>query len=128
MSYLPLPLSIVCALLWIYLFSPIGLRLFGLRLPMAFYKRSADLRGLGLPRFILFYGMLTLGMAGFIYFVSNAFFEWRFSTAWALGFTPAPFNSGWRIFFTLVISMAFGIFMAWLAWDRPSRSDTSSGT
>jgi hypothetical protein len=128
MSYLPLPLSIVCALLWVYVFAPIALRLFGLRLPMAFYKRAEVLRGLGLGRFISFYGVLTCGVAGFIYFVSNAFFEWTFSTAWTLSFIPPLFNSAWRIFFIFVTSTAFGIFVAWCAWDRPSSSAASSRT
>jgi len=128
MSYLSLPLAIAASVLWVYFFAPIALRLFGLRVPIApFYERIEILRRLGFPRFISSYGLLTYGMAGFIYFISNAFFEWRFSGAWALGFVPLPFNAGSRMFFVLATSMAVGIFIAWLAWKRQESSATRSG-
>jgi|ERR1700690_200127 len=128
MSYLSLPLALAASVLWVYFLAPIGLRLCGLRLPIApFDERIKVLRGLGFPRFISFYGLLTYGMAAFVYFTSNAFFEWRFSAAWTSVFVPSPFNSGSRMLLLLAISMAFGIFVAWLAWKRPSSGATCSG-
>lgn len=128
MSYLSLPLALGGAVLWVYLFAPIAFRLFGIHVPIAsFYEPTEVLRGLGLARFITLYGVLTYAMAGFIYLVSNAFFEWRFSDAWALGFVPAPFNSIWRILLILVTSIAFGVLVAFLSWKRPSSSTTRLG-
>jgi len=128
MSYLWLPLALGGAVLWVYLFAPITFRLFGIRVPLAsFYDRIEVLRGLGLARFVMLYGVFTYSVAGFIYFVSNSFFEWRFSEAWALGFVPAPFNSIWRILLILVTSIIFGVIVAFLSWKRPSSSVTRLG-
>lgn len=118
MSYLSLPLSAAFALLWLYLIAPAGLRLVGLRVPLTINKRIEVLQGIGFPRFVLFYGVFTWGMAGFTFFVLNALFEWRFSAAWTLDFVPAPFNSPWRMAIMLVIWTAFGSLIAWSTWKR----------
>jgi hypothetical protein len=125
MSYFSLPLAITCMLLWVYLLVPIALRLFGVHAPLAFQKRIQVLRTLGVTRFVSSYGVLTCGMAALIFFASNAFFSWRFSEAWTLGFVPAPFNSAWRMLLIVVTCVALGVFLALLVWNRPS-SKTSS--
>ena len=120
MSYLPLLLSGTFSLLWLYLITPMVSRLFGLRVPTAISKRTEVLR------FLLLYGVFTWGMAGFTFFVLNAFFEWRFSIA-ALGFVPTPFSSPGRMLIMLVTWVAFGSLLPWLAWRRRSSSSTASG-
>lgn len=119
-------------------FENIGCPFLGLvRLGRAFQGAHATSRtasfwtipaSLGLPRFISFYAVPTPGTAGLIDFVSNVLFEWGFSTAWTLGFIPSPFNPACGIFFILETSMAFGIFIVWLAWNWPSSSAASSRT
>ena len=99
MNYLPLLLSGTFALLWLYLVTPMVSRLFGLRVPTAISKRTEVLRGVGFPRFLLLYGVFTWGMAAFTFFVSNAFFEWRFSTTGVRArlplFPASPFTNAW---------------------------------
>ena len=103
MNYLPLLLSMVAALLWVWVVAPLALLLVGLPLRVSWRERQNALRELGFLQYLFLHGVLTAGMAGFVFFMANALLEWRFSEAWAIGFIPAPFNSGWRMLFILSI-------------------------
>jgi hypothetical protein len=119
MRDLSLPISATFVLLWLYLIAPMGLRLFGLRVPLKINKRVEFLQRLDFPRFLLLYGVVTWGIAGFTYSVLYPLCEWRFSAAWEKhDFVPAPFNSPWRMLLVLVIWTSFGSFLACLAWKR----------
>jgi hypothetical protein len=126
MSYLSLPLSMACAFLWAIVVSPLALRLFGLPLRMNFQARRGALRKLGFGHFVFSFGVMTLGIAGLVFSVADAFLEWRFSEAWTLGAVPAPFNSAWRLLLIFATWLIAGIFFGWVSWKEPSNTSVPS--
>jgi hypothetical protein len=119
-SYAPLLLSLLCTLSWVYLIVPFILRSFGLSSPFGFQKRRQVLQQLSLPKFITWYGVLTCGIAYFVFFVSHSFFEWRLTTVWASGFVPMPFASGWRVLIMLFTAVVGGALLGWLSRPKPN--------
>lgn len=126
MSYLPLALSVICGLLWAYVGAPGMLRVLGLRLPIRWRERRDALRRLGFPQFVFSFGVMTCGMALFIFFIADAFLEWRFSEAWTIGFVPAPFNSAWRMLSIFAVWVFAGVFFGWVGWKNPSNASGSA--
>jgi hypothetical protein len=92
---------------------------------MALNKRSQALRG-GSFYLFLFYGVVTYGVAMFLFFASYIFFQWRFSDAWALGFVPVPFNSATRMLVLFGTSIGFGSLLGLGGWKRSSNGVSSS--
>ena len=122
-SHLPLFLAVICALFWVYFCVPVVSRLFGLRVPFGYQKRRKQFQQLSFARYFLLQGMMSFGMPLFVYLVANAFFEWRLSVAWKLGFTPSFFSSSWGIPFvgaTCAIAAALYTSFTW----RPKQADT----
>ncbi len=122
MNHLALPLSVICALVWAWIVAPLTLRVFGLRVPISWRERRDPLLKLGLIKYVLSFGVMTGGMASFVFFMANAFLEWRFSEAWATGFVPAPFNSGRSVLLILATWVLAGVVFGLLGWNTTSNT------
>jgi hypothetical protein len=123
MSHSPFLLATVFALLWAFVVAPLILRMFGFPLQISWSKRQDTLWKSGLPQYVLFYGVMTFGMAGFVFFMAYPLFQWRFSEAWAIvGFVPPPFNAWWRMLSDLAIWVLCGVWIGWVSRKRPSNT------
>ena len=125
MSTLSIVIAATCAFLWALVIAPLTSCIFGLPLLIGWRERNHRIRTLGFMHFVLFYGVITFGMAELVFFLGEAFLNWRLSEAWTIGFVPAPFNSGWRILLMFTTSMACGILFGWSKWKKPITSTSS---
>jgi hypothetical protein len=112
MSYL---IAAVCALSWAYIAAPLASRLFGIRMPISWRERWSALQRLRLAPFIFSYGVLTFGMSGFVFSVTEALAEWGTSSElWNAGLVPAPLSSGRRMLLMFATWVWAGVLIGWL--------------
>ena len=125
-DYSHLTFGILCALVWIYVSVPLTLRPFGIRVPLWVQNRRDILRRLGFVRFVLLYGVLSWGMAGFICSFMSAWFKGLFSESWRLGISPWLFRSDWHMLLVLTAWLTGGVLLGCLTWNKPESSTASS--
>lgn len=126
LNYFALAFGILCALLWTYVSVPLTLRPCGIRVPLGLQKRRGIFRRFGFVRFVLLYGVLSWGVAGFICSLMSAWFEGVFSQGWRVGASPWLFRSDWRMLLVLTAWLTCGVLLGCLTWNKPESSTALS--